>query len=69
MIGSGIQVLLKLIPQQFKRLQCWHYWWEGFIKEVTEMILGAMIYESSFTKIVEHLILHISFSYILFFLR
>jgi hypothetical protein len=24
-IGSGIQVMLKLLPQQFERLRCWHY--------------------------------------------
>jgi hypothetical protein len=25
MIGSGIQVILRLLPQQFQRLQCWYY--------------------------------------------
>jgi hypothetical protein len=30
-IGSGIQVNLRLLPQQFERLQRWYYWWEGFI--------------------------------------
>jgi hypothetical protein len=24
-IGSGIQVILRLLPQQFERLQCWCY--------------------------------------------
>jgi hypothetical protein len=24
-IGSGIQVLLRLLPQQFEGLQCWYY--------------------------------------------
>jgi hypothetical protein len=23
-IGSGIQVILRLLPQQFERLQCWY---------------------------------------------
>jgi hypothetical protein len=30
-IGSGIQAVLRLLPQQFERLQCWYYWWEGFM--------------------------------------
>jgi hypothetical protein len=25
MIGSSIQVILRLLPKQFERLQCWHY--------------------------------------------
>jgi hypothetical protein len=25
MIGSGIQIILRLLPQQFERLQCWYY--------------------------------------------
>jgi hypothetical protein len=24
-IGSGIQLILKVLPQQFERLQCWYY--------------------------------------------
>jgi hypothetical protein len=24
-IGSGIQVILRLLSQQLERLQCWHY--------------------------------------------
>jgi hypothetical protein len=24
-IGSGIKVILRLLPQQFERLQCWYY--------------------------------------------
>jgi hypothetical protein len=24
-IGSGIEVILRLLPQQFERLQCWYY--------------------------------------------
>jgi hypothetical protein len=31
-IGSGIQAILRLLAQQFERLRCWHYWWEGLVK-------------------------------------
>jgi hypothetical protein len=24
-IGSGTQVILRLLPQQYERLQCWYY--------------------------------------------
>jgi hypothetical protein len=24
-IGSGIQVILRLLPKKFERLQCWYY--------------------------------------------
>jgi hypothetical protein len=24
-IGSGIQILLRLLPQEYERLQCWYY--------------------------------------------
>jgi hypothetical protein len=24
-IGSGIRVILRILPQQFERLQCWYY--------------------------------------------
>jgi hypothetical protein len=44
MICSSIQVILRLLPQQFERLQCWHYRCEGFMKYTMEMGLGAMIY-------------------------
>jgi hypothetical protein len=44
-IGLSIQVILTLLPQQFERLQCWYYSWDGF------MTLGAMIYIPSFMKI------------------
>jgi hypothetical protein len=30
-IGSGIRVILTVLPQQFERLQCWYYWQEGFM--------------------------------------
>jgi hypothetical protein len=35
--GSGIQVMLRLLPRQSGRLQCWHYEWEGFMMYVVEM--------------------------------
>jgi hypothetical protein len=26
-IGSGIRVILKVLPHKFEKLQCWYYWW------------------------------------------
>jgi hypothetical protein len=43
-IGSGSQVILRLLPQQSERLQCWYYWWEEFIKYVVQMVSGGKIY-------------------------
>jgi hypothetical protein len=31
-IGSGIQVVLRLLPQQFEGIQCCYYRWERFLK-------------------------------------
>jgi hypothetical protein len=42
---------IKALPQQFERLQCWCYWWKGFMKYPVEMILGVMIYIRSFIMI------------------
>jgi hypothetical protein len=50
--GSGIQVILWLLPQKFERLQYWYYWWEGFMKYAVEMDSGDMMYIPSFIKIV-----------------
>jgi hypothetical protein len=36
MISSGILVILRLLPQIFA-VQCWYYYWEGFMKYTTEM--------------------------------
>jgi hypothetical protein len=47
-IGSGIQILLRLLPQQFKWLQYWYYSWEGFMMYAIEMPSGGMIYIQSF---------------------
>jgi hypothetical protein len=27
-ICSGVKVILRLLPQQFERLQCWYNWWD-----------------------------------------
>jgi hypothetical protein len=44
---SGNVKVIK-IPQQFDRLQCWYYWWEGFMKYAVEMASDSMIYIVSF---------------------
>jgi hypothetical protein len=41
MIGSGIQVILWLLPQQFERY--WYYWWHGFLKHGIKIASGSMI--------------------------
>jgi hypothetical protein len=40
-IGSGIQVILGLLPQQVERLQCWYCLREGFMKYAIETASGA----------------------------
>jgi hypothetical protein len=50
-IGSGIQVISRLLLQQFERLQCSYYWWDGFMGQTTEMDSGGIIYIPSFIKI------------------
>jgi hypothetical protein len=40
-VSSGIQVKLSLVSQQFKRLQCWNYRREGFMKYAVETVSGA----------------------------
>jgi hypothetical protein len=42
--SSEIQEISWVLPQQFKRLQCWYCWWEWFLKYDTEMALSGMIY-------------------------
>jgi hypothetical protein len=44
MTGSGIQVILRLLPHKFEKLQCWYYCLEGFVKYATKMGSGGMIY-------------------------
>jgi hypothetical protein len=50
-IGSGNPVILRLLPQQFGRLQCYYYSWEEFMKYDVQMISGGMIYIPSFINI------------------
>jgi hypothetical protein len=47
--GSGSNI--KVLSQQFERLQCWYYWREGFTECATELGSGGMIYVSSFMMI------------------
>jgi hypothetical protein len=49
-IGSDIQVILRLLPQQSERLQYWYYWWEEFIKYADEMASCSGIYIPNFMK-------------------
>jgi hypothetical protein len=51
MINSNFQVILRLLPQQFERMQCWYYRQERFMKYDVEMASGSMIYTPDFTKI------------------
>jgi hypothetical protein len=50
-ICSDIQIILRVIPEQFERLQCWYYRVDGFIKYAVEMASGSMIYTPSFMTI------------------
>jgi hypothetical protein len=34
---SDMQVLLRLLPQEFERLLCWRYRWERFMKYACQM--------------------------------
>jgi hypothetical protein len=49
-VCSGIQVTLRLLPQQFDRLYCWYYWYEVFMKYVVGLGSGGMMYIPSFIK-------------------
>jgi hypothetical protein len=44
MIGSGIQVILRALTQQFGRSECWYYWCEGFTMYAIDMNSGGMLY-------------------------
>jgi hypothetical protein len=46
--GSGIQVILRLWPQQFHWLQYLYYWWYGFMKCTVYMASGGITYTASF---------------------
>jgi hypothetical protein len=41
--GSWIPVILRLLPQTLERLQCWYYWWGGFMKYVLQMASGRIL--------------------------
>jgi hypothetical protein len=43
MNGSDIQVILKLLPQQFERLQCWYCRWYEFMKYAVEMASDGIV--------------------------
>jgi hypothetical protein len=47
-IGSGIQVILNLLPQQFERLPSWYYRWKGFMKYAVEVTAGGTIHMATF---------------------
>jgi hypothetical protein len=47
MIGSGIQVILRFLTEQFERLQCWYY---RFVKYTIDVGSGDMLYMPSFIK-------------------
>jgi hypothetical protein len=49
--GSGIEVILGLLPQKFYRLQCCYCRWEEFMKYAVEVDSGAMVYIPGFRKI------------------
>jgi hypothetical protein len=51
MTGSEIQIMLRLIPQQFENLQCWYCWWERFRKNDIEMALHVIKYITSIINI------------------
>jgi hypothetical protein len=36
---------------QFEKLQCWYYYWEGFVLCTVQMASGGRIYIQSFMKI------------------
>jgi hypothetical protein len=47
--GSGIQVILRSLPQQSERLQCWYYYCEGFMMYAIEMTSDGMMIPSFMT--------------------
>jgi hypothetical protein len=49
--GSGIHVILRLLPRQSERLQYGYFWWEGFMIFVVEMTSDGMIYIPSFMTV------------------
>jgi hypothetical protein len=41
---------IKVLPQQFERLQCWYYRWKGFMKHIVEIVSCGIIHIPSFMK-------------------
>jgi hypothetical protein len=50
-LGSGVQLILSFLPQEFERLRLRCYRWEGFMMYANKVGSGAMIYLPSFIKI------------------
>jgi hypothetical protein len=50
-IGSGVQVILRLLSKKIERLQSWYQWWEGIMKYAVDMASDRMKYVRSFTTI------------------
>jgi hypothetical protein len=50
-IGPDSQVILSLLPRQSEKLQCWYYWWQGFMKYAVELDSGGMLYIPVFKTI------------------
>jgi hypothetical protein len=50
-IGSVIQLILRLLLQHFRRLQCSYYWWKGFMKCAVALASCGMIYIPVFMMI------------------
>jgi hypothetical protein len=53
-VGSGIQILLRFLPQQFEKLQSWYYSWEGSMKYAIKIASGGMIFIPSYVNIAVH---------------
>jgi hypothetical protein len=50
-IDSGIQEILRVLPQQFERLQCWYCWWERYDVRHWDGLRWRDIYTPGFIKI------------------
>jgi hypothetical protein len=49
---TGIQVILGLLPEEFKRRQCWYYWWEGFMKYTNVIHIPSFVMISSGIQVI-----------------
>jgi hypothetical protein len=50
-IGSGIKLILRILPQGFERIQCWYYGQEVFMNYSVEIGSDGMMNIPSFIKI------------------